>query len=245
MKKICLCFGRILSYVFMVIFTIFLATVAFVCLIGFVGGVYTFICNQQTFTSVYIDTANAITCILHDEQEAVQIVLDHLERLQKMQRYSTSSDVMALIFSTLSAILVGLFAWFTGRSKKYANETETAFKKAEASYKHCLTYTVSIMKIHTDIIHARAALLANDQVNASERIVALPAMMKSLPQDIDSNIISKLLQELKYLTTAVGGFKGHAMGLPLGGLQTSMLQAAVNYENWLDEAIKVCERLLR
>jgi hypothetical protein len=266
--------------IYEVIVTIFLAIVGIICMVGLVMSIWSFINNQRVFSDTSAGAAIAIrstlsseqntepNSLLNDqnaimsngqeaeqitltsEQDTAQIAIDHLERLHQLQRSAISHDVMAFLFSILSATLVGVCAWHTNKSKESAKKAKDSAKIAEdacldASLK--LTAIMKIMDTQIEIIHARAALFSYDQINASERIIDLPKMIKSLSPDTDRSVKEKLLQELKQLINAVNGFKDYANGLMAthSGKTTSLLQSAANYEKWIDEAIKVCENSLR
>jgi flagellar basal body-associated protein FliL len=231
-----------LRSIFTVLLSIFIVIAGIVCIVGLSMSIYFFVCNQQMFTDACSELAKTIR-LSPDEQETARVAIENLERLHKLQRNAASHDIMAFLFGVLSAALVGICAWLADKSSVSAKKAEEASRETSTR----LQKSMDIADIHTEIIHARAALLSNDFINASERIVTLPEMVvkTSLSKDIDGSIISKLLQELEYLTTSVNEFKDRAMRLSAGTLQTTMLQAAINYEEWLAEAIKVCDELLR
>ena len=267
------------GFAFAVVVTLFIVAVVVICLFGFIWSIRSFIDNQRIFTELYTEAANSIASSVPPkivvvecpdmayeilasqirDDTTVQNAINYLERLMQIQRTATNNDVMAFLFSTLSAILVGLCAALTLSSHKNVKKsddslvkTEKMFEKAEkellkaeGSYRQALTYTVSVMNIHVDIIHAKSSILSRDKIGANGRIFSLHSMIKKLTTNVDSEIIRKLIQELWHLITAIKELKEYANGLPDGNAKISLHRAVSNYEEWTNDAIAHCDKLLR
>jgi len=151
-----------------------------------------------------------------------------------------NQNLMIFLLSILSASLVGLCICFNKKSKKSALKAEKAFQEALSQFQE----SMDTINIHTEIIHAKAALINGEQINANDRLIGLPTMVKSLSHNINHDIICKLLKELKQIKTPINIFRDNAEELR-PGIKTSMRKSADYYDKWVDEAIEICDNLIR
>jgi len=114
-----------------IIITVFVVIVGFICLKGLIVSINTFMENQRAFNTAYSKAAASLTSLSPNDQETIQVSLDHLERLQIIQKNAAANDVMSFLYSLLSTVLVGLCAGFVTKSQKSAGKADLAVKKAE------------------------------------------------------------------------------------------------------------------
>lgn len=274
-----------LRKVFAIIIMVFVLIVSIVCLSGMIGSTISFIENQKTFNKTYSDTASKIAGLSETDRDTIQTSIEYLDKLQQIQKNSTTNDVMSFIYSSLSTILVGLCAGFVAKSYKnveIANEAvnkasinaetaqqfaKTAKENAESSEKASnkvkndletakKTYekalleinkqrnTNSVITIHIEIVHARAALFAHDKITANQRISNIKRLVKKITDEIDDHTIKQLIQELLGLITSVDDYNEYANSLEESYSKTSLLQAIDRYREDLEKSIRHCDHLL-
>ena len=135
-------------------------------------------------------------------------------------------------------------------SQHIDNAKETV-RRAEATYSDALLQmqkqkdTTSVLRIHIEIVHARAALFSRDQTDANQRVYNVSRSVLALTTNIDIGAVLYLQQELLSLETAVDYYREHAETISDVGKKTSMSQAVIRYMNELDKAVKHCDTLIR
>ena len=118
-----------------IVIAIFLVVVVLASLVAMALSLIIFSSNQQTMTEIITETANAIADFSYENTAQVRVMIDHLERLQLMQRNAASHDVMAFLLSALSAILVAVCAGLAAKSRKSAKRAKDALTGAKEAIK--------------------------------------------------------------------------------------------------------------
>lgn len=130
---------KILSILIAAVIVVF----SLICFLGLTVSVIVFAKNQQTFNGAYSEAVADIAGLTDTEQDTAQMILEHLEKLQKIQKDGATNDVMSFIYSTLSTILVGLCAGFVAKSyknvEKAKQSVDDAKKNAEDAKESALT----------------------------------------------------------------------------------------------------------
>lgn len=119
---------EILRSTFKIILMVFILVVAITCLIGLAASIWSFVENQQSFNDAYSNAAAAIVDASPQKKDFINMSIEHLEKLQQIQKNAASNDVMSFLYSTLSTILVALCAGFVAKSY---NNVEKAKESAE------------------------------------------------------------------------------------------------------------------
>lgn len=284
---------------FMVFLILFLLVIGVVCLIGLIDSINSFIDNQKVFNKAYSEAAATIVNLPPHERTSAQTLIDHLEKLQQIQKNATTNDVMSFLYSTLSTILVGLCAGFVAKSyknvetanaaaqeasknaeatnkhaqkvqenakktneyaqkaqekaqesEKNANQTKASLEKAKELYNEANNQInkqkaiISILSIHIEIVHARAALVACDKIAANQRISNIKRMVNKIENTIEKNAIHQLLQEILCLETAVESYREYVDTIKDPAKKESALQAIDRYKSDINNAETHCEWVL-
>ena len=103
---------------------------------------------------------------------------------------------------------------------------------------------IDTLGIHTEIIHARAALFSMDQFGAIPRLYNISRLVRELTVVIDCKIIRELQEELLKLKTALDKFWENAGEISDEGKRQSMFKFVEIYGKDLGEAVKHCKSLL-
>lgn len=116
----------------------FVLIVGIICLIGLKNSITSFVENQKAFNKAYSLATIHIANSTVDNSEIAQITIDHLEKLQQIQKNASTNDVMSFIYSTLSTILVALCAGCVAKSYNNVEKSKEAVieakKNADLSY---------------------------------------------------------------------------------------------------------------
>lgn len=284
---------------FMVFLMLFLLVVGVICLIGLIDSINSFIDNQKVFNQAYSNAAATIVDLPPNERTNAQTLIEHLEKLQQIQKNATTNDVMSFLYSTLSTILVGLCAGFVAKSYKnveiangaakeasekaeetnkhaqqvqeYAKESseyaqksqekaqesednakqtkesleeaKNLYNEANNQFKKQKTIT-SVLSIHIEIVHARAALVAHDKIVANQRISNIKRLVNKIESTIEYNAISQLFNEILCLETAIESYREYVDTIKDQAKKESALQAIDRYKLDLNEAETHCSLLL-
>ncbi|MCL2664695.1 MAG: hypothetical protein FWE82_03705 [Defluviitaleaceae bacterium] len=258
---------------FTAVISIFLIAVLTACMFSIAASLYSFIYNQFKFTELYSEAAEAIACFAPKRTEEAKISIEYLERLQNVQRSAATNDIMAFLFSVLSATLVGLCAVFAGKGYKNVKKSKTAADNAKTAAVSAQAVVVNAEKAYkeAETLYTDKYEFLNNQLNvvkaiqniqsiqteiisaksaltwldqtAANRIYFLPLMVNKLSSDTDHGMIRKLQEELLRLKTAVEVFKTNAEG-KAEGEKISMFQAVDNYNDWIDKAVGKCADIL-
>lgn len=120
-----------LALIFKVLLMSFLLIVGVTCLIGLIVSICSFVENQQSFNDAYSNAAIIIADTSPVKRAFIEESMEHLEKLQQMQKNAASNDVMSFLYSTLSTILVALCAGFVAKSYNNVEKAKESSEKAK------------------------------------------------------------------------------------------------------------------
>ena len=256
--------GTIVAFILAIIIVI-------ACVCGLIMVIHTTITINRSFANAHSDALERVANLQPDERELTQLSIDHLERLQQLQRDSSNTGFLSIIYGFISTGLVGvgatlvykIYAKFE-KSKKSIDEAIDTASKAVDKARHIEEYyltserlyegihlqirnheaVIKVMPIHIDIVNAKDALTLHNQIEANDRIREVCDMIGTLTLDIDKNVIHRLRQEVLKLHTRVDHFREYAEKHPDETYKKSILQATDIYDAFLERAKNHCDMLI-
>jgi len=132
-----------------------------------------------------------------------------------------------------------------------SKKVEIAFNNMTKEYKATLLDIESqkqlteIICIHIEIIHAHAALIERNKINANARIANIKKRVYQIKKAPNNNVATQLLNELQRLKTTVNeDFGIYVKSIPDAYAKKSAEDAVERYNKDLKEAEKHCCSLL-
>ncbi len=121
----------------------FLFIVGLTCLVGLIVSICSFVGNQQDFNEAYSKAAMTIVDIEPSQKDFIEEVIEHLEKLQQIQKNAATNDVMSFLYSTLSTVLVALCAGFVAKSYNNVEKAKESAEKAKETVEKSNTFALT------------------------------------------------------------------------------------------------------
>jgi len=137
---------------------------------------------------------------------------------------------------------------FTSKATKILKEQKNENKEIIGRIKR-LEGIEEVKGIHMEITHARTALSADEMSNANRRFLEINRLSLNIRPNIDGGVAYKLRDELLLLRNDVLHFRERAEQFEVKNEKDererdAKLKAAGNYDDYINEAVAKCRRIL-
>jgi len=169
-----------------VFISVLVVVLAIVCVKGLWQSFDAFTTNQQKFMEAYSDAAAAIAGgavtananlptdneepsgqseseLTRSASEVIKASIDHLERLQVIQKNATTDSLMSFLYSTLTTVLIGLCFGFVVKARKYADDASLNAENAKNDAKKAKSHGAKAKEIEAEIKKVEEQATANQK----------------------------------------------------------------------------------